>query len=246
MSLEADQPKNRAAFDTTLWTVVLAAGETESPDAAAALTRLCEAYWYPLYCCVRRHGHSPEDAQDLTQAFIAKLLAKNQVALADQRRGRFRTFLLRSLENFLHNQHERAAAQKRGSARRLETWNPETAEQRYLAEAQHQLSPDQLYERRWAATLLTGALDRLRRDFVASGRAELFDLLEPHLWGDDTSAPYSQIAAALGMTEVAVKGAMHRLRRRYRELLREEIAQTVGLAEEIDDELQHLHRLLAS
>ena len=128
MSLEADQSKNRAAFNTTLWSVVLAAGESESPDAAAALTRLCEAYWYPLYCCVRRHGHSPEDAQDLTQAFIAKLLAKNQFAFADRRRGRFRTFLLRSLENFLHNEHERAAAQKRGSAQQLETWNPETAE----------------------------------------------------------------------------------------------------------------------
>ncbi len=216
----------------------------ESPDAHAALTRLCETYWYPLYCCVRRHGHSPEDAQDLTQAFITKLLEKNQISLADPERGRFRAFLLRSLENFLHNQHERAAAQKRGSGRQLETWNSETAEQRYQAESQQQLSPEELYERRWAATILTGTLARLRREFVASGRVELFDLLEPHLWGDDTSVPYAQIATALVMTEVAVKGAMHRLRKGYRKLLRDEIAQTVGSMVDVDDELLQLRRVL--
>lgn len=243
---DPDPGTERGVFDTTHWSVVLAAGTLESPDARAALTRLCETYWYPLYCCVRRHGHSPEDAQDFTQAFIAKLLEKNQIALADRERGRFRTFLLRSLENFLHNQHERAAAQKRGSGRLLETWDPETAEKRYRAESLQQLSPEQLYERRWAATLLTGTLARLRRDFLAGDRVELFDLLEPHLWGDDTSSPYAQVATALAMTEVAVKGTMHRLRKRYRELLRDEIAQTVGSDEEVDDELQHLRRVLAS
>ena len=245
MSSEADQSKGPAIFNTTHWSVVLAAGTRDSPDAHAALTRLCETYWHPLYCCARRHDHSPADAQDLTQAFLAKLLQKNQIALADPERGRFRTFLLRSFENFQHNAHERAVAQKRGAGRELESWDTETAEQRYEADSQNHLSPDQLYERRWAATLLSGTLERLRREFSSGGRVELFDLLEPHLWGDDTSAPYAQVAAALGMTEVAVKSTMHRLRKRYCELLRDEISQTVATNDEIDDELQHMRRVLA-
>jgi len=166
-------------------------------------------------------------------------------ALADRERGRFRTFLLRSFESFQRNEHERASAKKRGSGRPLESWDTETAEQRYEADSQNHLSPEQLYERRWAVTLLSGTLERLRREFASGGRVELFDLLEPHLWGDDTSTPYAQVAAALGMTEGAVKGAMHRLRKRYRELLRDEISQTVATNDEIDDELQQMRRVLA-
>lgn len=232
-------------FNTTHWSLVLTAGRLDSPDAHAALGRLCENYWHPLYCCARRVGHSPANAQDLTQSFLAKLLRMNQIAQADRERGRFRTFLLRSFENFQRNEHERATTQKRGSGRELETWDAETAEQRYQIESQPHLSPEQLYERRWAATLLTGTLARLRREFQAGGRPELFDYLEPHLWGDDTGTPYAQIATARAMTEGAVKGTMHRLRHRYRELLRDEIAQTVGSAADVDDELQHLRRVLA-
>ena len=187
------------------------------------------------------------DATTIFPSTTAAAITTLQTARSPQEHGNIAYFLW--LEEFaMVAQMLRwgPAAQKRGSGRLLETWDPETAEKRYQAESLQQLSPEQLYERRWAATLLTGTLARLRRDFLAGDRVELFDLLEPHLWGDDTSSPYAQVATALAMTEVAVKGTMHRLRKRYRELLRDEIAQTVGSDEEVDDELQHLRRVLAS
>jgi RNA polymerase sigma factor (sigma-70 family) len=231
-------------FRTTHWSVVLAAGDPQSPEAQSALARLCQAYWYPLYCCVRRHGRSPEDAQDLTQAFFAKLIEKNQISLADRERGRFRTFLLRSLENFLRNEHEKASTQKRGGGREVISWDAQSAEEQYLQEPAAHLSPEQLFERRWASTVITGTLARLRRELAATSREELFDKLEPHLWGDDTSTPYATIAAALDMTVVAVKVTVHRLRARFRALLREEIAQTVADPSEIDDEMRRLFQVL--
>lgn len=237
-------PLRSPVFATTQWGLVLAARDSGSADAHAALSRLCQTYWYPLYCCVRRHGRSPEDAQDLTQAFFAKLIEKNQIALADQERGRFRTFLLRSLENFLRNEHEKSMTQKRGGGRDIVSWDAQSAEDRYLSEPATELSPEQLFERRWASTLVSGTLSRLRRELSASGREELFDELEPHLWGDDTSTPYATIAARLDMTVVAVKVTMHRLRARYQGLLREEIAQTVADPGEVEDELRRLFQVL--
>jgi len=242
---EADSPKSDRLFLTTQWSIVLAARDHDSPDAHTALTQLCSTYWHPLYCCVRRHGHPPAAAQDFTQAFFAKLLEKNQIAFANPERGRFRTFLLRSLENFLHNEHERATAAKRGGRCEVISWDAQTAEKNYAAQPAGDLSPGQLFERRWATTLLSSTLARLRQEFSSSSRVDLFDLLEPHLWADDTRTPYAQIGGDLKMTEVAVKVTMHRLRQRYRDCLRDEIAQTVATDAEVDDELRHLRRVLA-
>jgi RNA polymerase sigma factor (sigma-70 family) len=232
-------------FRTTHWSVVLAAGDRNAPDAHAALTKLCETYWYPLYCCVRRHGHSPEDAQDLTQAFFTKLLEKNQISLADPERGRFRTFLLRSLENFLRTQHRNATTQKRGGGPII-SWDERTAEERYAAEPPDSASPATLFERNWAGTVLETVLGTVRGEFLVNGRLELFEELEPHLWGDDTSAPYPSIAGAMDMTVVAVRVTLHRLRQRFHELLYAEIAHTVARPTEVEDELKFLRRVLTT
>jgi RNA polymerase sigma-70 factor (ECF subfamily) len=232
-------------FGTTHWSVVLAARDPNSPDAQAALSRLCQTYWYPVYCCVRRHGRSPEDAQDLTQAFFAKLIEKNQISLADQERGRFRTFLLRSLENFLKNEYAKSVSQKRGGGQDIVSWEAvQSAEDRYKSEPSTDLGPEQLFERKWASTLIAETMSHLRREISASGREELFDELEPHLWGDDTSRPYAAIAIKLHMTVVAVKVTVHRLRSRYRTLLRDEIAQTIADPGEVEDEMRRLFQIL--
>lgn len=233
-------------FATTHWSVVVRAGDATSPDAHAALEQLCQSYWYPLYCCVRRHGHPPAAAQDLTQAFFAKLLERKQIAQADPERGRFRTFLLRSLENFLRTEYRDATTQKRGGGREIISWDAELAEQRYAMEPADGASPAVLFERQWAGALLEEVLGRLRREFSVSGRTELFDELEPHLWGDDTSTPYAQVGDALNMTVVAVRVALHRLRQRFQDLLRMEIANTVENVSSVDEELSHLRRVLAA
>jgi RNA polymerase sigma-70 factor (ECF subfamily) len=246
MAGTADERPAGGVFNTTHWSVVLAATDLTATDAQAALTRLCQTYWYPLYCCVRRHGYSPEDAQDLTQAFFAKLLSRNQIALADPERGRFRTFLLRSLENFLRTQHRDQTAQKRGGGSDLLSLELQSAEGRYETEPADNLSPSLLFERQWAGTLLETVLAGLRKEFSGSGRQELFNALEPHLWGDDTSTPYARIAEALGMTLVAVRVTVHRLRQRFHELLRSEISNTVETLNEVEDELRYLRRVLAA
>lgn len=238
-------PGDPGLFRTTHWSVVLNAGDLKSPEATTSLATLCETYWYPLYCCVRRHGHSPDDAKDLTQAFFEKLLEKNHVALADPERGRFRTFLLRSLENFLRNQHRDQGALKRGGGREIVSLETELAEERYAEEPPDQLSPAEFFEWQWAATLLERVLTMLRTEFTASGRSGLFLELEPHLWGDDTSTPHTRIAEQLGMTVVAVRVTLHRLRQRYHDLLLREIAQTVGDLNDTEDELRHLRQVLA-
>jgi RNA polymerase sigma-70 factor (ECF subfamily) len=217
----------------------------DSPDAYGALSNLSQTYWYPLYCCVRRHGYSPQDAQDLTQAFFAKLLENNQIALANPDRGRFRTFLLRSLENFLKSQHRDATAQKRGGGRQLISWDAQTAEQRYSSEPLS-ASPGALFEKQWVGAMLENVLATVSREFATNSRAELFHALEPHLWGDDTSTPYPRIAEELNMTAVAVRVTLHRLRQRFHELLRAEVANTVELPADIEDELRYLRRVLAA
>ncbi len=234
-----------SVFATTHWSVVLAAGHDSTPGAAVALESLCRTYWYPLYAYVRRRGHSPVDAQDLTQGFFAALLDGNYLARANRERGRFRTFLLTSINNFLHNENDRATALKRGGGREIVSWEEQAAEGRYALEPAAGLSPEQIYERRWAATLLEQVLARLRQESSLAGRGELFDQLKPHLWREDDATPYAQLAAPFSMTVAALKVTVHRLRRRYRELLRDEIAQTVTEPAEIEGEIQYLLRVMS-
>jgi RNA polymerase sigma-70 factor (ECF subfamily) len=234
------------AFRTTHWSEVLAAGEEGSEQAAAALARLCQTYWFPVYAFIRKRGHSPEQAQDFTQDFFAGFLQKNYVARAARERGRFRVFLMSSVENFLHNQHDRAQAQKRGGGQALLSLNYQDAEQRYQIEPLEESDPATIFEQQWAATLLETILNRLREEFSAEGRAGVFDDLQGHLWGDGDSIPYALLAQKSGLTEGNLKTIAHRLRQRYRALLREEIAQTVAKPGEVDDEIRHLMRIVSS
>lgn len=230
----------RPAFVTTHWSVVLTAREQDSPQSQEALEKLCQAYWYPLYAFVRRQGRSPHDAQDLTQEFFARLLAKDYLRTADREKGRFRTFLLVVLKRFLANEYDRQRAQKRGGTTTVLSIDQELAESRFAAEAPHQLQPDVLFDRQWATLLLERTLSRLRDEYTASGRARLFEQLQGSLARDESASPYAEIAARLNLTEAAVKMAMHRLRARYREILRAEIADTVAAPEEIEEEIRHL------
>lgn len=239
------RPRVTGTFATTHWSVVLAAGKGDSTQAADALERLCCTYWYPLYAFVRRRGHSPEDAQDLTQGFFTALLAGHNLARANRDRGRFRTFLLTAFDNFLHNEHDRATALKRGGGCEIVSWEAHIAEGRYAQETARGLSPEQIYEKRWAATLLEQVLARLREECVQAERSELFEQLKPHLWGEDEATPYSRLAIRFGKKVPAIKVTLHRLRRRYREVLREEIAQTVADVAEVDDEIQYLLRVMS-
>jgi RNA polymerase sigma factor (sigma-70 family) len=232
-------------FATTHWSVVRAAGQSTDPQASQALEQLCRTYWYPLYACVRRRGYQPQDAQDLTQGFFAALLTGKYLARANRERGRFRTFLLTAFDNFLHNEHDRATALKRGGGRKIVSWEEHTAERRYAQEPAGGLSPEQIYEKRWATTLLERVLARLREESNHAAHLELFDQLKPHLWGEDEATPYAQLATRFNLSVSAIKVAVHRLRRRYREVLREEIAQTVADAAEVDGEIQYLFRVMS-
>jgi RNA polymerase sigma-70 factor (ECF subfamily) len=227
-------------FATTHWSVVLAAGEGQSPQAQEALSRLCETYWYPLYAFVRRQGHSPHDAQDLTQEFFARLLRSHFFAAADRKRGRFRSFLLASLKHFLMHEWEKARALKRGGGQILIHLDLKDGETRFGLEPAEPMTADQVFERRWALTVLEAVLERLRQDYAASGQDRLFEELKPALTGERALASYVELGRGLGMSEGAVKVAVHRLRQRYGELLREEIAHTVASPEEIEEELRHL------
>ena len=229
-----------AHFATTHWSVVLAAGERELPQAAEALEKLCRTYWYPLYVYVRRQGNSPEDAQDLTQNFFSRLLEKNYFAKADPDRGKFRTFLLRSMKNFLVNEWKRAGRLKRGGDLTFLSIDANVAEDRYATEPANESNPDAAYEQRWAVTLIEQVLATLRQEFNAADKARLFEELKGFIWGDKSTASYAEIAGHLNLTEGTVKVAVHRLRHRFRELLRAEVAHTVARPEDVDDELRYL------
>jgi len=231
-------------FNTTHWSVVLAAGEAGSEQAAAALARLCQTYWFPVYAFIRKRGNSPEEAQDFTQEFFSIFLEKNYVAKAARDRGRFRVFLMSSVENFLHNQYDRARAQKRGGGQKLISLDGADAEERYQMEPVEEADPVRVYEQQWASTLLETVLTRLRNDFGAEGRAGLFDDLQAHLWGETETIPYPQLAEKFGLSAGNVKTIAHRLRERYREVLREEISQTVAKPGDVDDEIQYLMRIV--
>ena len=240
----SDAPQ-RPAFVTTHWSVVLTAGRSDTTRARDALANLCQTYWFPLYAYVRRRGHSPEDAQDLTQAFFARLLERNWVGQADQQKGRFRSFLLSAMNHFLADEWDKARAQKRGGGVLPVPLQFDTAETRYGHEPADNVTPEQNYERRWALTLLDKVLGRLRSEYDQEGRTELFTALHPCLVGDRTAQPYVELAGKLGVSEGAVKSAAHRLRQRYRQLLHDEIAQTVASPGEVDEELHHLFAVLA-
>jgi RNA polymerase sigma factor (sigma-70 family) len=227
-------------FATTHWSVVLAAGRTDDSRSHDALSRLCQAYWYPLYAFVRRHGYSPHDAQDLTQAFFAHLLEKNALASADRAKGKFRSFLVGSLTHFMANDRHRARAQKRGGGCVTILMDIESAESRYGLEAAEGLSPDKSFERNWALRLMEQVFQRLRREQTATGKGKLFDRLQGCLMADPDAPGYAELSAQLGMKAEAIRMTVSRLRHRYRELLRDEIAQTVSGPAELEEEIQHL------
>jgi RNA polymerase sigma-70 factor (ECF subfamily) len=226
-------------FVTTHWSVVLAAGRSDTTRAQAALARLCETYWYPLYAYLRRRGFSPEDSQDLTQEFLARLLAHNWVGDADRTKGRFRTFLLTALNRFLANEWDRAHTQKRGGDRAHVPLDTALAERRYQTEPASAASADQLYDRQWAMTLLDRALTRLSAEQEESGKAAEFAVLGPVLTAERGGIPYPTLARKLGVSETAARMAVHRLRKRFRDVFREEIAQTVA-PEEVEEEIRYL------
>mgnify|MGYP001552490994 FL=1 len=244
MSTLADTPPRpsapRARFATTRWTMVLAAGRNSSPDAARALEDLCRAYWYPLYAYVRRRGHAKADAEDLTQAFFARLLEKDFLRAASREKGRFRTFMLVAFQRFCANEWDRSRAQKRGGGQVVLSLNLDTAERRYHAEPADELSADRIYERRWALTLIEQTMARLRGEYEASGKGRDFDQLKTFLAADGDTIPYAELAEKLGQGEGALRVAVHRLRKRFRETFRQEIAQTVSSPGEIEGELRHL------
>lgn len=232
-------------FTTTHWSVVLAAGQQKSPQAAEALEKLCRIYWHPLYVYVRRRGYGPEEAQDLTQQFFALFLENDRFGLADPNRGRFRTFLLKSVQHFLTDEWRRVHRAKRGGGAVNIPCDPRTAEDASAPELTEAMTPERAYERRWAMTLLEQVLSSLRADYAQAGKARLFEALEDFLWGPDASISYRQVAKELAMTEGALRVAVHRLREHYRERLRAEVAQTVGNPGEVDEELRHLIALMS-
>ena len=233
-------------FESTHWSVVLAADRNDDTASHAALARLCQTYWYPLYAFVRRRGCGPEDAQDLTQAFFAHLLENHAFATTDRAKGKFRSFLLASLRHFLASEWERASAQKRGGRCEHVPLELDAAEVRYEREPIDAASPDRLFDRNWALTLLERAMVRLRDEQCAAGHAERFDRLRERLTGEPDARRYAALAADLGLSEAAVKMIVSRLRRRYGELLREEIAQTVSRPEGVAEEIRHLFAMLGS
>jgi RNA polymerase sigma-70 factor (ECF subfamily) len=231
--------RSGARFATTHWSLVHAAGRPSSAQARAALASLCEAYWYPLYAFIRRRGHSADDARDLTQAFFATLLDKGYLRAADKSRGRFRSFMLAACQHFLSKERDRTAARKRGGGRIPMSLDFDAGENRYLQEAAHELTAERIYERRWAITLLDRVMVRLHEDYARAGKSELFERLKDSLAGESCET-YGQTAAALGMTPGAVKVAAHRVRKRFRALLCDEIAQTLSAPEDLDDEIRLL------
>ncbi len=231
---------HRDVFATTHWSVVLAAGAGDLPQATEALEKLCGAYWYPLYAYVRRSGYAAADAEDLTQEFFARLIAKDYVSAAQPERGKFRWFLMSAIKRFLFNERERATAAKRGGRHCHIPFDGEKAEDRYRLEAANHVTPDKLFDRAWAVNLIEAANRSLEEECLLEGRAELFEQLKVFVSGDENHPTYAEVGVGLRMTEGAVKVAVHRLRHRYLDALREQIAQTVTTRGEVDEELREL------
>jgi RNA polymerase sigma factor (sigma-70 family) len=247
---EKEPPESQSAggawFVTTHWSIVLEAKGNDSTRAGDALEKLCRIYWRPLYAFIRRNGYNATDAQDLTQEFFARLLSKDYLRHLRDQRGKFRSFLLTFVKHFLSDERDKASAQKRGGGQAMLSLDDTLGEDLYLAEAANRLSPEQLFERSWAQTVLSQALRRLSEEYHAGGKGVLYDKLKDVQPGEHGPVSYAQLGAELGMTEVAIKSAVHRLRKRHREILREEIAHTVTRPEDIDDEIRYLITLLGN
>jgi RNA polymerase sigma factor (sigma-70 family) len=236
--------KGAAAFATTRWSVILAASRSDPDAQAGALEQLCRTYWYPLYAYIRRRGYTPHDAEDLTQEFFSRLLSKEWLLGIEPYISRFRSFLLTALNRFLANEYDRTRAAKRGGGQRALSLDILQAETRYLQEPSTHESPERIYERRWALTVLDRALSRLRDETETTGKSRLFQLLNPFLSQEPEDGQYASIAAELKISPGAVGVSVHRIRHRYRELVRAEIAETVAREEEIEAEMRHLVELL--
>jgi RNA polymerase sigma factor (sigma-70 family) len=232
-------------FVSTHWSVVVAAGRSDSTRAQAALEHLCRTYWYPLYAYVRRRGHSSHDAQDLTQGFFARLLERESLAGADPHRGRFRTFLLTAMNHFLVNEWKKGMAGKRGGGCPVLSLDWAAAENRFDLEPADPFTPDKLFDKQWALTLLAEVVNRLEREYASEGKSDLFAILKNTLLGERESQPYGELAVKLGVNEGAVRVMVHRLRKRYRQLVRDEIAGTLERSQDVEAEMRHLFQVLA-
>lgn len=235
-----------AAFSTTNWSVVLTAGQDNLAGTDVAMEQLCRKYWYPIYAFVRRRVSDRQEAEDLTQGFFAHLLEMETLKKVDRRKGKFRTLLLSALTKFLSNEWDKRQTIKRGGRTQVISLDQAVAEELYSLEPIEPGSPEKLFDRRWAATLVDGVLTRVREEYRARGKADLLAQLEPGLTQEAPLGRYAEWAATLGLSDGAVRVALHRLRRRFGELLREEIAQTVANPAEVDEEIRHLFAAIAA
>ena len=240
-SAVAAQP---GVFATTHWSVVLAAGDADTPQSSAALEKLCRTYWYPLYAHIRRRGYSEEEAKDLTQELFQRLLERQFLCGLLREGGRFRSFLLTALDRFLVEHWQRSRAQKRGGGQPIVSIDAQTAEERYRLEPRDERTPETIYEYRWAMTLLDQVLGRLQQEFSEAGKDELFNMLRNYMVEGATEMSYADGARRLGMSEAALRKAVERLRLRYQELFRQEIAHTVTSPAEVEDELRYLQTVM--
>lgn len=238
-------PHGQEVFATTHWSVVQAAGDEQSSRRMEALEDLCLTYWYPLYAFVRRRGHDEHEAKDLTQGFFAHLLAKNEVAHADAERGRFRTFLLASFQHFVANEWDKSQCLKRGGGITRFSLDDENAEARFQLEPSVPAANETLFDRGWAETVIDTVLRRLRSEVLATGDEIRYEIAQPFLWGGDGAGSYADAAARLNMSETGIRSVVHRFRKRFRELIRAEVAQTVARPEDVEAEIRHLFAALA-
>ncbi len=238
----SDAPR---VFPNTRWSVVLAATQRQSPESAAALEAICRTYWLPLYAYVRRCGQSPHDAQDLTQEFFCRLLEKRWLNSADREKGKLRVFLIAALKHFMSNEWRRASAQRRGGGLAQVQFDTAFAESRYVADKSATLVADETFDRQWALTLLDLTLNRLQTEFVTAGKPGDFAVLKTCLMAERGAIDYAAVAKQLGVNEGAARVAVHRLRKRFREIYREEISQTLAEGTDLDAELRHLAAALA-
>jgi RNA polymerase sigma-70 factor (ECF subfamily) len=229
-----------AQFTTTHWSVVLTARQTDSPAASAALEQLCQTYWYPIYAFMRRQGHPPHDAEDLTQGFFERLLERQYLADVDRSKGRFRAFLIAALKHFLSDCRDRERAARRGGGKTILHLDALTAEERYRLEPSNVTPPDRLFDRGWALTVVENAVARLRQEYAASGKGDLFESLRFQLPGSARGDSYAAIASRLGTSESAIKSAASRLRDRFVHSVRAEVRQTVASVSDIDEEMHYL------
>jgi len=236
---------SQARFATTRWSVVLSAQDKQSSQCRQALDGLCQTYWYPLYAFVRRQGCTADEAADLTQGFFARCLEKDWLGSVDQSKGRFRSFLLAAMKHYVSNERARQRAKKRGGGKHIFSLDIQTAETRYKIEPETTTTPEQLFERQWALAMLDTVLKDLQQQYLDDGKAEMFDSLKSCLIGQTKSLPSNELALKLQCTEGAVRVMVHRLKKRYRDLLRQHIADTVATPEDVEAEMQHLRKILS-